>query len=331
VRTYLITGGEGFIGYHICRILSGRDDEVKIVTYDAQKHYVPLENSHWPHYIDYRLESLDDDVVRVRGDTTDRGLLKSTLEKYEPDVIIHLAALPIANVSNKYPKEAQTNILDGTITTLDVLREVEFEYDRFVYASSSMVYGEFPTNDNGEILPAAEDELCSPIGIYGSMKLSGEYITKAYGHRFGIPWTIIRPSAVYGPTDCNRRVTEIFLTNALEGKPLRLDNGGRHLLDFSYVEDTARGFLIAADKAAGLNETFNITRGEGRSIRELAEIVADNIPGTEMYSEERSVYRPNRGALDVSKARELLGYEPQYSLEEGIKKYLEFVENEGPY
>lgn len=331
MRTYFITGGEGFIGYHICRLLLDRDEDVEIVTYDAQKHYIPLENSHWSHYIDHRLESLDDgDVVRIRGDTTDRGLLKSKLKKYEPDVIIHLAALPIANISNKYPKEAQTNILDGTITILNVLREVEFNFDRFVY-TSSMVYGEFPTSENGKILPASEDDDCTPIGIYGSMKLSGEHITEAYGHRFDIPWTIIRPSAVYGPTDCNRRVTEIFLTNALEAKRLRLDNGGHHLLDFSYVKDTARGFLLAADKEEGLNKTFNITRGEGRSIRELAEIVADHVPGTEMYSEERDVYRPNRGALDISKAKELLDYEPKYSLEDGMAEYFEFVRAEGPY
>lgn len=332
MKTYFITGGEGFIGYHICKLLSERDEEVKIVTYDAQKHYVPLRKSHWPRYIDYRQNSLDGkNVERIRGDTTDRGLLKSTLEEQEPDVIIHLAALPIANISNKYPEEARRNILDGTITLLDVLREVNFEYDRMVYTSSSMVYGDFPTDDNGDIIPAREEDDGEPVGIYGSMKLSGENVTRAYGHRFDIPFTIIRPSAVYGPTDSNRRVTEIFLRNALEGKRLRLDNGGHHKLDFTYVKDTARGFLSAADNEAAEGETFNITRGEGRSIRELAETIADHIDGTEMYTEEKTVYRPNRGALDISKARDVLGYEPQYSLEKGIREYLDFVRTEGPY
>lgn len=262
MRTYFITGGEGFIGYHICKLLAERDEETKIVTYDAQKHYIPLDTSDWPHYIDHRIRSLNGKgVEQIRGDTTDRGLLKSTLEEYEPDVIIHLAALPIANVSNKWPEEARTNILDGTITLMDVLREVEFDFERVVYTSSSMVYGDFPTNNDGETIPPAEDVNCDPVGLYGSMKLSGEHITRAYGHRFDIPYTIIRPSAVYGPTDCNRRVTEIFLTNALEGERLRLDNGGNHKLDFSYVEDVAEGFLLTADHENGLNETFNLTRG----------------------------------------------------------------------
>jgi UDP-glucose 4-epimerase len=194
-----------------------------------------------------------------------------------------------------------------------------------------MVYGDFRRGADGDIIPVTEEDDCDPVGIYGSMKLSGENITRAYGHRFDIPYTIIRPSAVYGPTDCNRRVSEIFLTDALEGKRLRLDNGGHHKLDFTYLKDTARGFLRAAEHEAAEGETFNITRGEGRSIRELAEAIADLVDGTEMYTEERTVYRPNRGALDISKARDIIGYEPEYSLEEGVREYLDFVRTEGPY
>lgn len=329
MRTYLITGGEGFIGYHIARELA-TDPDNEIVTYDAQKHYVPLDQSYWPPYLQYRIDSLDDeDVTQVRGDTTDRGLLKETLETHEPDIIIHLAALPIASVSNKYPEEARTNILDGTITLLDVIREVDFDIERVVYTSSSMVYGDFPTDEDGNIVPASEDDDCDPLGLYGSMKLSGEHITRAYSHRFEIPHTIVRPSAVYGPTDCNRRVTEIFLTNALEGERLRLDNGGYHKLDFTYVKDVARGFIRAATHDNARNETFNMTRGEGRSIRELANVVVDLVPGTETYEYEKDVYRPNRGALNVSKAQNLIDYTPEYSLEEGMKEYHDFVTNKG--
>jgi len=331
VTTYFITGGEGFVGYHIASQLAA-ESNTEIVTYDAQKHYVPLDTSNWPTYLQYRIDSLDDDnVTRIRGDTTDRGLLKEKLEEHEPDVVIHLAALPIANVSNKYPEEARRNILDGTITLLDVLREVEFDLERVVYTSSSMVYGDFPTDDDGNIIPAREDDNLDPLGLYGSMKLSGENVTRTYTHRFGLPHTIIRPSAVYGPTDCNRRVTEIFLTNALKGERLRLDNGGYHKLDFTYVKDVARGFITAATHENGINETFNMTRGEGRSIRELAQIVQNLVPGTETYDHEKKVYRPNRGALDISKACELLGYDPEYSLKEGMEEYHDFVTTEGIY
>jgi nucleoside-diphosphate-sugar epimerase len=322
--TYLITGGEGFIGYHLSQELSSRDEQV--ITYDAQKHYVSLDKSYWPEYQQYRRQSIDEDHVNhIRGDTTDRGLLKETLEEYEPDYIIHLAALPIANVSNKYPEEARRNIFEGTLTLLDVLSDVDFDFERVVYTSSSMVYGDFPLDEDGNVLPAREEDDCTPLGIYGSMKLSGEHITRAYAHRFGIPYSIVRPSAVYGPTDCNRRVTEIFLTNALKGDRLRLDNGGYHKLDFTYVKDVVEGFLLAATHPNAEDETFNMTRGEGRSIRELAEVIQDLVPNTETYVKEKDVYRPNRGALDVSKARELLDYDPSYSLEEGMSEYHDFV------
>lgn len=326
---YLITGGEGFIGYHLARELVDRGEEV--VTYDAQKHFIPVDQSEWPYYLNYRIEQLvEDGVTCIRGDTTDRGRVKATLEEHRPDVIIHLAALPIANVSNEYPEEARTNIFEGTVTMLDVLSDVDLEFDRFVYTSSSMVYGDFDRDDSGEIVPASEGDTLDPLGIYGGMKLSGENLTRVYGHRFDIPYTIIRPSAVYGPTDCNRRVTEIFLTNALAGDRLRLDNGGHHELDFSYVTDVVNGFIRAAERPEARDETFNITRAEGRSIRELAEVIADRVPGTEMYTEERNVYRPNRGALDISKAQELLDYDPEHSLEDGIDRYLKFVREEGP-
>jgi len=329
MQTYFITGGEGFIGFHISQKLVESGDN-NIITYDAQKHYIPLDESYWPTYQNYRTRSLpSDNVEQVRGDTTDRGLLKEQLEKHEPDVIIHLAALPIANVSDRYPEEARRNILDGTITLMDTLREVNFDFDRVVYTSSSMVYGDFDKDEDGYIVPASENDDCEPLGLYGSMKLSGEHITRAYSNRFDIPYTIIRPSAVYGPTDCNRRVTEIFVTNALKGERLRLDNGGHHELDFTYVKDLTDGFIKAANHERARNETFNLTRGEGRSIRELAEIVADNVPGTEMYEQERDVYRPNRGALDISKAREYIGFDPDYSLEAGIAEYVDFVRDLG--
>lgn len=325
MKTYFITGGEGFIGYHLCKELV-KDPENRLIIYDALKHYIPLDKSNWTAYLSYRTRTLNgQQVIRIRGDMTNRGLLKETLEKYKPQIIFHLAALPIAYVCNDYPEEAKLNILDSTLVLLDVLREASFKLDRLIYASSSMVYGDFQRDAEGRIIPAREDQECQPVDLYGAMKLSGEHVLKAYARRFGILYTIIRPSAVYGPTDCNQRVTEIFLNNALQAKAIELDQGGNHQLDFTYVQDVVKGFLLAAFSKEAMNQTFNITRGEGKKIRELAEIVAQLIPGTRICAAQREVYRPNRGSLDISKARQLLGYEPQYNLEEGMKEYLDFI------
>ena len=322
---FFISGGDGFIGFHICKELL-KDKKNKIVIYDAHKHYIPLEKSHWFKYQNYRINELGKKITRIRGDTTDRDLLKESLQKHKPDVIIHLAALPIANISNDYPEEARLNIFKSITILMDVVRELQLKC-RVIYTSSSMVYGNFLRDKKGNIIPAIEDQQCNPICLYGAMKLSGEHIVKVYSKRFNIPYTIIRPSAVYGPTDCNRRVTEIFVRNALQSKELILDNGGLHQLDFTYVEDVAKGFVLAANSSKAINQTFNLTAGKGRSIKELANIISRIVP-SKIVEKETDVYRPNRGTLDISKAKKLLGYSPQFSLEKGMKKYIGFLQEE---
>lgn len=329
MKTFFITGGEGFIGYHLSQKLL-ENPENKVVLYDGLKHFVSLNKSDWCYYQDYRVRTLQNDrLVRLRGDVVNRGFLKEALEEHKPDVMIHLAALPIANISNKHPEEATNNVFLPIVTLLDVVRSLSYKVDRVVYISSSMVYGDFKKDENGEVLPAVENQVCDPKGIYCAMKYSGEYVVKSYSKRFGVPYVIIRPSAVYGPTDCNRRVTEIFVKNALLGKELRLDNGGLHKLDFTYVKDLAQGLFLAATSDKALGETFNLTRGEGRTIKELAEILIKMNPdtGCKAIIKEVDVYRPNRGSLDISKAKSLLGYDPKYSLEEGMKEYVEFVKS----
>lgn len=326
--TILLTGGEGFIGHHLSKLLL--EQNYKVVTYDIQSHTIPISKSKWPQYIEYRTKTLQDqNLIRVRGDACDRGRLKDVIEEYKPTKIVHLAALPIANVSNDYPEEAHRHTLNTTITLLDVIRETKLPLERLLYISSSMVYGNFLRNRKGEILAAKEDQVCNPIGIYGAMKLSSELLVKAYNYRFGIPYTIVRPSAVYGPTDANRRVTEIFLTNAIEGKPLKLDNGGLHQLDFTFVEDLVQGISLALDKEEALSQTFNITRGQGRTIKDLAEVIKKLIPSTQIEYQEADVYRPNRGTLSITKARKLLGYKPKYSIEKGFKAYYKFITDNG--
>lgn len=330
MKTHFITGGEGFVGYHLTKEIL-KDPDAEVVTYDSQKHYIDVEKSFWPEYHRQRVKELDSTprVTRVVGDVNDRSSLRRALAEFKPQTITHLAALPIAAISDKYPEEAMTGVLNTIFTLLDVSKDLVEErnlnLEKLTYISSSMVYGDFLRDDDKEIIPAKEDQMCDPKQTYGAMKLAGEHLVTSYSKRFEIPFTIIRPSAVYGPTDCNRRVTEIYLRNALDGKPLILDNGGLHQLDFTYVKDLAQGVALAINSEKALGEIFNITRGEGRKIKDLAEVIKSLIPETKIDTREVVVHRPNRGQLDISKAKELLGYDPKYSLEEGMKKYLDFV------
>ena len=207
--------------------------------------------------------------------------------------------------------------MQGTLNIFQAARHVDC-MERVTYVSSSMVYGDFRQD------PASEDHPTAPKDIYGGLKLSGEILTRTYAQRYGLDFTVIRPSAVYGPTDNNSRVVSIFIESAFKGEPLRVF-GEESVLDFTYVSDTADGIATAALHPNASTQTFNLTFGRGRALAEAARIVADLVPGTEIQimKEENNV--PARGTLDITRARELIGYEPKVCLEEGISRYLDYV------
>ena len=278
-------------------------------------------NSFYQVYIKERLKDIKDKVKIIRGDTRNKSEIYRAIRQCRPSRVIHLAALPLADLCNKYSEEALSSILNGAVNVIEAIRDVG-GVKRFVYTSSSMIYGDF------QYKPANENHPKNPKGVYGGTKLAGEILTESFCRRFGIDYTIIRPSAVYGPTDTNHRVTQIFVENALKGKSLILYGEGKEKLDFSFVKDTARGFVLATLKPEGRNQIFNITRGEGRPLKTLANIIAAIIPGVKIVEKKTvDVFRPKRGALDISKAKKLLGYKPKYSLEKGIEEYVKFVKN----
>jgi nucleoside-diphosphate-sugar epimerase len=319
MKSVLITGGTGFIGSYIAKKLLAKG--YKVVLYDASFNFSSTPQSTYDAYLKHRLKDLDKAII-VKGDTRNKADVIKAVNDYNPSSIIHLAALPISTTSNKNPEDATSINLYGTVNVLETIRNCD-SIKRFVFASSSMVYGNFQKE------PAPEEHPTCPIDVYGGTKLSGEILTKVYSKQYGVEYTIIRPSAVYGPTDVNRRVSQIFVENALNSKPIILHNGGMSKLDFSYVEDVAEGFVLALESKQAINKTFNITRGEGRSLKEFAEILKSLIPNIkiEEMPAPKDEVRPERGALDITKAKKLLNYNPQYSLEKGLPKYVEFIKN----
>lgn len=180
-------------------------------------------------------------------------------------------------------------------------------------------------------VPMPEDGAKDPKEIYGGMKLAGEVLVKVFSRRYDIPYAIVRPSAVYGPTDNNRRVLQIFIENALQGNPITVTNPDTTFLDFSYVEDVAQGLAAVTLSPNSIHEEFNITRGEGRSLAEAIALLRGYFPDLQVQVKtEAESYRPNRGALNIEKARRLVGYEPVDSLETGLGKYLAFVREHLP-
>lgn len=313
----LVTGGAGFIGSHTASRFA--DQGLEVMIYDSFQSYV-RPNRFRELNLAYRFEELLKGIDIVRGSTRNANELRRVVSKFAPDRIVHFAALPIASIALGQSDEAFGAILCGTVNLLEVVRDQE-SVTRLVYISSSMVYGDFEQD------PMAESGATNPKEIYGSLKLAGEILVRAYSRCYGFGHTIIRPSAVYGPGDVNRRVLQIFVEAALEGKTLVV-HGPETRLDFSYVQDVAQGVVLATLESSGENQTFNITRGEARSLREVIEILGTHFQGVNVkVRQDMDDFRPKRGALDIRLAKEHLGYDPQYSLESGLAEYIEFEKN----
>jgi len=183
--------------------------------------------------------------------------------------------------------------------------------------SSSMVYGDF---EGGVI----ESAVCKPGNIYASFKLAGEQITKQYAKQHKFDYTIIRPSAVYGPRDVEDRVVSKFLLNAIADKELAV-HGEQEKLDFSYVEDVANGIAAAGLHEHGANETFNITYGQDEFISDAAHIMTTIVNKGRIRIYNRNLEMPSRGYLSISKAETMLDYWPAVSIDDGFKIYYDWA------
>lgn len=310
----LIIGGAGFIGSRLARKFIERGYDVAVL--DSFQHFVSPLDIDYSNILARRFDGLRDKVKMIRGDARYKDDLAHAVDEFKPDRIVHLAALPISKMSNVHIEEALASTVTSTANILQTIKDRPF-VKRFVYTSSSMVYGDF------QYVPCDEEHPRNPTGIYGGVKLAGEDITRSFGNRFGISWSVVRPSAVYGPNDINGRVSQIFLEGARQGNILHVKGGDATKLDFTFVDDTAEGMFLVATQEAAHQEIFNITRGEGRSLMDYVHILQRFFPGLTVEIEEHDKDMPLRGALDIDKARSLLGYEPRYRLEDGIFEYLE--------
>jgi UDP-glucose 4-epimerase len=314
-ETVFINGGAGLIGSMVARKLLPMG--YKVVIFDSFITYISPFKTYIKNYIDLRFEGIKDDVIFERGDTTNISHSRKIINKYKPEYVLHLAAMPLADLSNEHVEEAVASILLGPINMLEILK-YQNNLKNFVFVSSSMIYGDFKE------VPCPETHSKTPKDIYGGSKYAGEIMIKTLSERFNLPHTIVRPSAVYGPYDINRRVSQIFVEMALMGKELRLDGGGKINLDFTYVEDIADGLILALFSNKALGEDFNITYGQGYSLLEFVETLKFLIPSLKYrVVESKDDFRPMRGALSIEKAKRILGYEPKYSLEKGLGKYVE--------
>jgi nucleoside-diphosphate-sugar epimerase len=322
-RRIAVIGGAGFIGHHLALELVRRGAHVYVIDGLQVNNLLSLmtdgaENRElYTKMINERLDLLRAANIEMHPqDARDYHAMSRLLDTFKPDVIVHLAAVAHANRSNKDPYSTFDHSLRTLENALDVARGIGVK--RFVFLSSSMVYGNFKTETVDEEHPL------NPIGIYGALKLSGEKIVIAYQQVFGLPYTIIRPSALYGARCVSRRVGQVYIETALKGGTLRIDGDGAERIDFTYIDDLVDGICRSIASQGAENEIFNLTNGGSRSIKELVEVLRKEFPDIKTENVQRDHLMPFRGTLSVDKARRLFGYEPKHPIEVGMPKYVEW-------
>jgi nucleoside-diphosphate-sugar epimerase len=309
----LVTGGAGFIGSHVVGRLLGLGHRVAVL--DKLRQYcVPLTPTERL-TLAARFAALKLGCEVIEGDAADPGVVASVLAGFRPTHVVHLAGVPLLSYANEHPSEAYESMIGSTATLLAALRRAS-DIARLVFVSSSTVYGNFVTE------PATEEHPLVPKDVYGGAKLAGEVMVQSFARRFGLPCAIVRPSAVYGPGDINRRVTQMFVENALAGRPLVLKDPAARL-DFTFVEDAAEGIVLALLHPDAAGGVFNITRGEGCSLLDVVRILQRWVPDLAIRCEPADGLAPRRGSLSIDRAREVMGYQPRYRLEQGLARCVE--------
>ena len=328
----LLVGGCGFIGHNLALYLKSLGKNPTIVdslsinnlnSPDAKKSTKENNNKLYNSILNNRIKLIKKNNIKlILADTRFNEKIHDIYSNEKPDVIVHLAAVSHANKSNIDPHTTFDNSLRTLENSLDYAK---FNKTHLIYLSSSMTYGNF----NGKKVD--EETICDPIGIYGTLKYCGELMVKSYSHIFEIPYTIIRPSALYGERCVSRRVTQVFIENAITNKVLNITGSGEEKLDFTYIDDLVMGISLCIDNEDSKNEIFNLTYGNSRKISELIDIIKDYFPKVSVKNLPRDKFMPERGTLDISKAQDILGYKPSNPIEKGYKKniewYIDFYES----
>ncbi len=303
----LVTGGAGFIGSHIAGTLAERGARVRIVDDLSTGH---VEN----------LDEIGGKVDFVRTSITDRDAMKRALEGVE--VVFHQAAIPSVPRSVENPRETHEACVEGTFTLLDAAREARVR--RIVYAASSSAYGDQPT------LPKEEEMSPQPLSPYAAAKLIGEYYCQVWTRTYALETVCLRYFNIFGPRqDPSSQYSGVisrFISALMTGQRPIIYGDGEQSRDFTYVANAVDANLRAAEAPRAVGQIINVANGERVTLNELLALLKVVTGRTEAEAEYLGprVGDVRHSLADITKARDLLGYEPQVGLEQGLRMTLEW-------
>lgn len=321
----LVTGGAGFIGSAVVRLAIARGHEV--VNVDALTYAACLEN--------VAAVSDNQDYVFKRADIRDRVALDEIFEETKPDVVMHLAAESHVDRSIDGPSDFIETNITGTFNMLEAARKYWLDQGkpegfRFHHISTDEVYGSLPTDPS---IQFTEDTSYDPRSPYSASKAASDHLVRAWAETYGLPVVLTNCSNNYGPFHFPEKLIPVVIISALAGKPLPIYGDGSNVRDWLYVEDHADALLLVVRKG-DLGRSYNIGGENERSNLELVQTICGILdelrPRAEGKYAELITFvtdRPGhdaRYAIDPKRIRNELGWRPSVTVEEGLRKTVEW-------
>jgi len=309
----LITGGAGFIGSHFTELIQRQTDDQLVCLDNFNEFYDPaLKRAN--------AEALSrlDRVTLVTGDFCDIEFNRALLAEYQIDRIVHLGAYAGVRYSVENPEIYQQVNVGGTLALLEAARSRPLQ--RFLLISSSTVYG------NGVEIPFREEgRLGIPASPYGATKRAAELLGLTYHQLHGLPVVCLRPFSVYGPRLRPDLALSIFADAIMRGRPLPLYGDGSVRRDFTHVSDICQGIAAALYRDEVVGRAINLGHSEPIEMRRVIELLEGALgkPAVIDYRPERPEDLPITYA-DLTAARRWLGYDPQVSMEQGVKEFCQW-------
>jgi UDP-glucose 4-epimerase len=317
----LITGGLGVNGVWVLRELLARGFQP--IVYDYR--------------LDYSLAGdIEGQFEAIQGDILDLERLTSILRERRVQRLVHLAALMPPDAQQDPLNGFRVNAL-GTVHALEAAKRAGVE--RVVFTSSRAAYGEIPPGEHGHptYKPVREDHPCNPFIVYDVTKLASEGMGLNYQRDYGLQFVALRFAAIFGPGKLARHgavgIHGRIIENAMSGAPVRIPQGAEQRDDMMYVDDVAEGIVLATLKDRPKYSVYNIGTGEGHTLLEFAQAVKQVVsnadieigPGLDFLQMGVNYY----AVFDITRAREDLGYAPKFSLEAGVRDYVQTMHRLG--
>jgi nucleoside-diphosphate-sugar epimerase len=309
MKKILVTGASGWLGTEIVKALLARGDAV-IGTDIAISPATAALATRYPSF------------TAVAADLCEWPQVLRLFSDHRPDAVIHAAAIVGVIQCADIPIKANRVNVEGSINLFEAMRVAGVK--RVVHVSTEETYGDFNAPSIDEEHPQ------KPVSVYGATKLAVEHYGRMYSRDHGLECINVRTCWVYGPHLPRLRVPRTFVEAALRGEVLHAPDGAELAVDQVYVSDTVAGLLLALDKETHRYDSYNVATGVAPTIADVAEAVNRAIPGARITVGSRGPYKhggtvlsAKKGALDISRARAELGYEPRYDLQRGIEATIE--------